>query len=188
MRTLIGKAGRGSEGWVARLRLVAVLLAAAVSVLPGCAVRSTVTSGGPGEGVRGVETIAIRLKPGADVRVELERVTRERHLAAGCIVTAVGSLTQANIRFGGKSDGAITAGDLEIVSLTGTLSPDGVHLHLAVADGEGHVTGGHMLEGCIVRTTAEIVIWELNGVRFRRAQDGETGYRELLIETDSNSD
>lgn len=188
LRILIGIAGRDGEGWAARMRLVAVLLAAWVSVLPGCAVRSTVSSGGAGERVCGMETISIRLKPGADVRVEMENVTRERHLSAGCILSAVGSLTRANIRYGGKSDGAITAGDLEIVSLTGTLSPDGVHLHLAVADGEGHVTGGHMLEGCIVRTTAEIVIGELNGVRFRRAQDDETGFRELSIESDSNSE
>ena len=50
-------------------------------------------------------------------------------------------------------------GKFEIVSLTGTLSAGGSHhLHVAIADSTGAVFGGHLLAGCVVRTTAEIVL------------------------------
>ena len=39
-----------------------------------------------------------------------------------------------------------------------------------------------MLEGCIVNTTAEVVLLELPGVRFFGAFDAATGYRELAME------
>ncbi len=73
------------------------------------------------------------------------------------------------------------AGPLEIVALSGTLSPDGVHLHLAVADAEGRMTGGHLLAGCIVRTTAELVLGLAAGVAFARRPDPRTGYAELSM-------
>ncbi|MBK8267371.1 MAG: DNA-binding protein [Planctomycetes bacterium] len=129
-----------------------------------------------------MQTHALRLTPGRDLRAELESFTRNHNIQAGCILTAVGSLTRANLRYGGNSEGAVTTGDLEIVSLVGTLSSDGPHLHLAVADESGKVTAGHMLEGCTIRTTAEIVIGELEGVAFSRAEDPRTGHRELKIE------
>lgn len=36
----------------------------------------------------------------------------------------------------------------EIVSLTGTLSRHGAHLHIAIADFQGNVVGGHLMDGC----------------------------------------
>ena len=77
---------------------------------------------------------------------------------------------------------ATLRGDLEILSLAGSLSPDGAHLHIAVADARGRVTGGHVAQGCIVRTTAEILLALLPDVRFRRAPDARTGCQELVIE------
>ncbi len=132
-----------------------------------------------------MRTRSVRLSPGMDLRVELERLTRDFEIEAGCIVTAVGSLSRANLRYGGRSEGVVTAGDLEIVSLVGTLSPDGAHLHLIVADADGRTVGGHMLSGCIVRTTAEIVIGDLAGTRFSREMDPATGFRELKIEVET---
>lgn len=49
-------------------------------------------------------------------------------------------------------------GKFEIVSLTGTLSAGCHHLHVAMADSTGAVFGGHLLPGCVVRTTVEIVL------------------------------
>jgi predicted DNA-binding protein with PD1-like motif len=71
--------------------------------------------------------------------------------------------------------------DLEILSLVGTLAEDGPHLHLAVSDDTGAMTGGHLQEGSIVRTTAEVVIGELDDVVFRRPIDPATGWDELEI-------
>jgi hypothetical protein len=41
--------------------------------------------------------------------------------------------------------------------------------------------GGHLVEGCLVNTTAEIVILELNNFEFSSKFDEKTGYDELLI-------
>ena len=91
----------------------------------------------------------------------------------------VGSLDEAVLRMADGNKKAIK-GPLEIVSATGTIATNGVHLHLAVADENGTVTGGHLLEGCPVHTTAEICIGCPDLV-FERAYDSETGYRELEI-------
>jgi hypothetical protein len=75
--------------------------------------------------------------------------------------------------------------DWEILSLNGTVSISGLHLHLAVADSEGRTYGGHLLNGSTIRTTAEIVINELQGTRFLREPDTATGFRELVIRKDT---
>jgi predicted DNA-binding protein with PD1-like motif len=65
--------------------------------------------------------------------------------------------------------------------MTGTLSASGVHLHMSLSDSNGRAIGGHVTDGCIVYTTAEIVIVDLVDLEFRRAHDPKTGYRELTI-------
>jgi predicted DNA-binding protein with PD1-like motif len=70
---------------------------------------------------------------------------------------------------------------MEIVSLAGTLSPEGLHLHIALARRDGQCVGGHLLDGCLVHTTAEIVLGELTDLAFRRPPDAETGYHELSV-------
>ncbi len=52
---------------------------------------------------------------------------------------------------------------------------------------EGQTIGGHVLEGCIVRTTAEIVVGELADFTFSRKMDEESGYRELVIQSHAAS-
>lgn len=125
----------------------------------------------------------LRMLPGEDVRDTLEKWCEERSLEAGAIVSAVGSVSKAMIRFGGKSEGTIVEGDLEVCALSGTLSRYGIHLHIAVADPEGRMTGGHLLAGTFVRTTLEIFVQEVGGLRLLRKRDDRTGFRELFPET-----
>lgn len=129
----------------------------------------------------GLKTYALRLRPGQDLRAELERFTKAKGIRAGFILTTVGSLQKASLRLANQSDSTSFEDKFEIVSLVGTLSPDGVHLHLSLSDSTGKTVGGHLVEGCIVYTTAEIVVGELRGVRFTREQDEQTGYKELRI-------
>ena len=128
---------------------------------------------------------AFRLTPGADLRAEVERLTRELSLGAGCIVSCVGSLSQARLRMPGAAGEAEAfrtfEGPMEIVSLAGTLGPDGPHVHISLARADGACIGGHLVAGCIVHTTAELVIGELQGVEFRRRLDAATGYSELTV-------
>lgn len=124
---------------------------------------------------------AIRLSPGQDLRKELETFAKEKGLQAGYIVTCVGSLRKAVIRPANQQTPLESEQKFEIVSLTGTLSPDGPHLHIALSDSTGATIGGHLLEGNEIYTTAEIVIGEAGQLVFKRETDPETTYKELNI-------
>jgi uncharacterized protein len=128
-----------------------------------------------------VKTHIIRLKPGQDLRQEIESYVKQNQIEAGWIVTCVGSLTQTQLRFANQPDGTILNGYVEIVSLVGTLSLTGSHLHLSVSNSVGQTTGGHLLPGSIVHTTAEIVIGESKELVFTREKDGSTPWEELQI-------
>lgn len=121
----------------------------------------------------------LRLHPGQDLKRELRRFAEQQGIQAGVLVTCVGSLQKAVIRFADRSEGTPLEGKFEIVSLVGTLSPEGDHLHISLSDGEGHTVGGHLMDGCLIYTTAEIVVGEIAGKRFRRVVDPQTGYPEL---------
>jgi uncharacterized protein len=129
-----------------------------------------------------MKTFAFRLQPGMDLRQELLRFAHAQQLQAAFIMTCVGSLQQANLRLANKPAGTRYEDKFEIISLVGTLSPDGPHLHIALSDGNGGCIGGHVLDGCLIYTTAEIVLGELEDVRFRRATDILTTYDELVID------
>jgi len=128
----------------------------------------------------GHKSIVERLKPGEELHGALKRIASENHLKAGVVVSAVGSLTEASLRLAGASDSTILKGPLEIVSITGTLSEDGMHVHLSVSDSAGKTTGGHMTSGCKVFTTVELVILDLSGEwSFERKIDEQSTYLEL---------
>ncbi|MEO6725045.1 MAG: PPC domain-containing DNA-binding protein, partial [Blastocatellia bacterium] len=105
-----------------------------------------------------LKTYVLRLKPGQDLRAELEQFTKVKNLQAGYIITCAGSLRKAALRLADQSDSTNFDGKFEIVSLTGTLTPDGPHLHISISDGTGKTLGGHVVIGCEIYTTAEIVI------------------------------
>lgn len=128
-----------------------------------------------------VNPTALRLTPGDDLKDAVTKFVRERGLSAGIILTCVGSLAEASLRFAGQDETTTLSGPFEILSLVGTLSPEGAHLHIALADKEGRVVGGHVQVGCLVYTTAELVIGELSGVTFLRTFDTVTGYEELEV-------
>jgi predicted DNA-binding protein with PD1-like motif len=130
-----------------------------------------------------MKVVPLRLQPGDDLRQGLEAWMGEQEEQAGCVVSAVGSLSVAQLRLAGATQATAIHGELEILSLAGTLSPDGAHLHIAVADSQGAVIGGHLCAGSLVRTTAELVIGLLPEWRFNREMDPATGYAELKIKT-----
>jgi hypothetical protein len=131
-----------------------------------------------------MKVVPVRLQPGDDLRLALEAWMGAHQEQAGCVISAVGSLWLAQLRFAGASKASTIRGELEILSLAGTLSPDGAHLHIVIADSSGTVIGGHLCAGSLVRTTAELVIGLLPEWQFRREHDPATGYAELkMIET-----
>lgn len=124
---------------------------------------------------------AFRLNPGADLRQSLEAYLVRHDIQAAVLLTCVGSLSQAALRLASAQAETFLNGPLEIVSATGTLSVNGCHIHFSVADEKGVVTGGHMLPGNLVLTTAEIVMVELQDTSFTRKMDSATGYNELVV-------
>lgn len=129
-----------------------------------------------------MNSIALRLYPGQDLRETLLKFCLDRQIDAACIVTCVGSLKHATLRFADRPSGTSLTGPFEIVSLQGTLSRHGGHLHISLSDSEGKLVGGHLLNGSSIHTTAELVIGLLGGIAFKRRFDERTGYKELSIE------
>ena len=134
-----------------------------------------------------MKVLPLRLTPGDDLRQALETWMGEQQEQAGCLISAVGSLSLAKLRLAGATQATAIQGELEILSLSGTLSPDGAHLHISVADRRGTVIGGHLCAGSLVRTTAELVIGLLPDWQFSRELDPATGYPELRITPQARS-
>ena len=125
---------------------------------------------------------AFRLKPGQDLQQEIQNLVTQKQIIAGWIGTCVGSLKNYNVRFANQPKGSKDSGHFEIVSLTGTVSTNGSHLHISISDSTGKTIGGHLMEGCSIYTTAEIVILTSNDFIFKRAKDGTTPWEELQVE------
>ena len=128
-----------------------------------------------------MEAFSFRLKPGQDLFDEIEAFTVQQQIAAGCVLCAVGSLTHATLRLANRSNFNETEGHFEIVSVTGTVSINGSHLHISISDGDGRTTGGHLVPGCLIYTTAEIVIAAFPEQIYRRELCDQSGYEELVV-------
>lgn len=124
--------------------------------------------------------IPLRLHPGEDLRARLTQLAREQ--GAGFVLSGIGSLGDANLRLADAREGVRIAGPVEILSLSGSLAENGVHLHMSVADAQGRVTGGHVLAGNIVRTTAEVLLAPTSEYSLRRERDADTGFEELVVQ------
>ena len=126
-------------------------------------------------------TISLRLHAGEDVRQELESLAIRERLSAGVVLSAVGSLSEVCLRFANSDTLTELEGKHEVLTLSGTLGADGVHLHMTVANSKGECIGGHVVYGCQVYTTLELVIVSIPEVRFRRIFDETTGSKELNV-------
>ncbi|MES2742741.1 MAG: PPC domain-containing DNA-binding protein [Pseudomonadota bacterium] len=125
--------------------------------------------------------LPVRLRPGQDLRHALQALLAEHGVEAAFVLQGIGSLDGAQLRYAGAAQASWVAGDLEILSLAGTLSAQACHLHMTIADAQGRVQGGHVAPGCLVRTTAEILLMLLPRHQFSRAPDPVTGFDELTV-------
>lgn len=123
----------------------------------------------------------LRLVPGEDVRASLDRWAQLGQIQAASILSAVGSLSVASIRFAEKPEAVHLKGPFEVVSLSGVVSAEGSHAHIAVSDRSGKTVGGHLGQGSLVHTTLELVLGVYKDMKFNRSHDSRTGYKELFI-------
>jgi uncharacterized protein len=129
-----------------------------------------------------MKSYTFRLKPGQDLLKEIDQFVNEKNIVAGCVLCSVGSLTAATLRLANHDHNTEYTGFFEIVSLTGTVSTNGSHLHLSISDGEGKTIGGHLVPGCTIYTTAEIVLAVFEDIVYERELlENDSGYAELVI-------
>ena len=128
-----------------------------------------------------MRALPVRLQPQQDLRSALQAILTGHQAGAAFVLQGIGSLSTVRIRFAGLDAPTELHGDFEILTLAGSLSPDGVHLHISVSDAQGRVLGGHVAPGCIVRTTAEILVALLPDHAFSRAPDPSSGWDELVV-------
>jgi len=123
-----------------------------------------------------------RLKPNDDMFDSIESFVREKNIEAGCVLSGVGSLTRAVLRLANRDFHSEFQGHFEIVSITGTVSVHGSHLHIAISDGDGKTIGGHLVSGCKIYTTAEIVLAVFDEIVYKRElYENDSGYEELVV-------
>lgn len=165
-----------------RLALVTtLLLVAAATFATRAAAAPSADSAYAGAFASNASFWALRLTPGQDLRVELARFAKAKKLRAAFVASCAGSCTRTSVRYANQPSASVREGHFEIVSLTGTLAADGMHVHASFADSTGATFGGHLMDGSLVYTTAEIVIGELSRAAYAREVDSTYGYRELVV-------
>lgn len=131
-----------------------------------------------------MQQLTFRLHSGDFLKEEIEKRTND--VSAGVLLSVVGALENAQLRMAGATPNNQVVknvpGPLEIVSGTGTISSDGCHIHIAVADREGKVFGGHLKDGCRVAVTVEVVIGIIQDAVYSRKLDERTGFQELTFQ------
>lgn len=125
--------------------------------------------------------LPVRLSPGDDLRRALEREAAAALAGSAFVVAGIGSLSGASLRLAAAEAETRMAGPFEIIGLAGTVTTDGAHLHMSVADGAGRVFGGHVGYGNTIRTTAEVLLVAVEGWSLSRILDPATGFRELQV-------
>jgi len=123
--------------------------------------------------------LPLRLMPGDDLRRALEAALAGAGCEAAFVLSGIGSLAITRLRLAGAGDPIEVPGAVEILTLAGSIAIGASHLHASVADAGGRVLGGHVAYGCVVRTTAEVLLGLLPGWRFTREADPVTGCAEL---------
>jgi predicted DNA-binding protein with PD1-like motif len=109
-----------------------------------------------------MRVVPIHLEAGSDLRIALEQLAAEQG-TSGFVLSVVGNLSRAAFQCPGRPGPSVLEGDLEIITLQGTVAPGGVHLHLSLSDGDCQVWGGHLEPGTLVKSGADLLVGLLQG-------------------------
>lgn len=132
-----------------------------------------------------LDLVPLKLNPGQDLLGQIRQECHARGIRAGFVISGIGSLKKLKIRLANSKDSLEKIESFEILSLQGSISTDGLHLHISAADSRGITLGGHVLTGCEIYTTAEILLIHCSDFNFQRLHDPKTGYLELSIQKKS---
>ena len=109
-----------------------------------------------------MRAVPLHLDAGSDVHRSLAQLAAS-HQAEGFVLSVVGNLSQAAFQCPGQAVPTLVRGELESITLQGTLTPGGVHLHLSLSDGNCQVWGGHLEPGTLVLKGADVLVGLLEG-------------------------
>lgn len=126
--------------------------------------------------------LPVRLTPGVDLRAAVVALAREQLPQGAFIVCGIGSLIHPRLRLAGQGVETQYVGPYEILTLSGTATVDGAHLHASLSSASGEVVGGHVVAGNEILTTVELLLVEPSGFTLGRAFDAATGFTELVVE------
>ena len=129
-----------------------------------------------------MRTVCKRLRRGDDLLAELQKIAQKEQLELAVILSAVGCVTKARLRDASGVTIRRIDEPCEIVSVTGTVSRKRCHIHVALSKEDLSTVGGHLVEGCLINTTCELVLGVVDGWRCGVEQDDETGYDEIVFE------
>lgn len=127
-----------------------------------------------------MRSLPLKLAPGSDLRLSLEELA-QRDGISGFVLGVVGNLTRASFQCPGQAEPTVLEGDLEVITLNGTFSPEGVHLHLSLSDGACQVWGGHLEPGTIVQKGVDLLIGVLEQREGRPARQTAAPRIEIAV-------
>lgn len=132
--------------------------------------------------------MALRLKPGTDMLLEIEKACVTNGIRNGVVVSGIGGVTTAVFcdptYFPGRKQpynyGApiVLQENLSIAAISGIICNDddgavNTHIHVTFSNEQGQCYAGHLKEGTRTMLTVDLVIAELQGLRMSRKFDEE---------------
>lgn len=128
-----------------------------------------------------------RLSEGEDLAEAIKRRMKEWNVKAG-IFFVIGTLKHATLGYYKNRQYKVIHldGPLEIASCIGNVALDDekeviIHVHIVVSNAEGKAFGGHLMDGCPVDATAELMTIEGIGIKLQRFLDGKTNLKLLKL-------
>lgn len=105
-----------------------------------------------------MHAVQLHLDAGSDLHQSLSAFAAQQG-GSGFVLSVVGNLSQAAFQCPGQAQPTLLrGGDLELITLQGTLAPVGIHLHLCVSDGTCQVWGGHLEPGTLVQKGVDLLV------------------------------
>jgi len=132
--------------------------------------------------------MALRLKPGTDMLLEIEKACAENGIKNGVVVSGIGGVTKAVFcdptYFPGRKqpynygEHIVLQENLSIAGISGIVCNDddgtvNTHIHVTFSNEQGQCYAGHLKEGTRTMLTVDLVIAELQGLRMSRKYDEE---------------
>jgi predicted DNA-binding protein with PD1-like motif len=128
-----------------------------------------------------------RLLEGDDLAESIKKNAEESGVKAG-IFMLIGALKHAELGCYKKGEYVTTRleGPLEVASCLGNVAVDEkgetiIHAHVVVSNESGEAYGGHLMKGCRVGPTAELMVLEAAGADLQRSYDEKTKLKLLKL-------